>query len=174
MKLFSTTATLLLLLAPLPISATPFGFLFDAQSPITAEDKPIPVDGENPLIYCADPSPNILEIQSVDLTPNPPRAGETLTIEAKGIFHERVEKGAKVLLQVKYGLIYLINQEADLCDQITNVGMECPLEKGEMTITKEVDLPAEIPPGQYDVLADVYTKDKVKITCLKAVKISFH
>jgi hypothetical protein len=72
--------------------------------------------------------------------------GQTLKIEANGFFHERVEKGAKVLLQVKYGLIRLINQEADFCDQITNVDLNCPLEKGDMTFTKEVDLPAQIPP----------------------------
>lgn len=51
-----------------------------------------------------------------------------------------------MLLQVKYGLIRLINQEADLCEQLTNVDLECPLEKGEMTLTKQVDLPAQIPP----------------------------
>jgi hypothetical protein len=73
MKLISTTAALLALLAPLPISATSFGFSFDAQSPIKAQDEKFPVKGDNPLTYCADPSPNILEITSVDLTPNPPQ-----------------------------------------------------------------------------------------------------
>jgi hypothetical protein len=73
-------------------------------------------------------------------------SGETLNITAKGTFLENVERGAKVLLQVKYGLIRLINEEADLCDQIENVDMECPLETGDMTFTKKVDLPKEIPP----------------------------
>lgn len=95
-------------------------------------------------------------------------SGQTLTIKATGTFHETVDVGAKVLLQVKYGLIRLINQEADLCDQITNVDLECPLEKGKMVITKEVDLPKEIPKGRYSVLADVYTAEKEKITCLTA------
>lgn len=49
-------------------------------------------------------------------------------------------------LQVKYGLIRIINQEADLCDNIKNVDLECPLKKGDMTLTKDVDLPKEIPP----------------------------
>jgi len=48
-----------------------------------------------------------------------------------------------------------------------------PLEKGEMKLTKDVDLPREIPPGTYTVLADVYTEDGDKITCLTA-KIAFH
>jgi ML domain len=73
-------------------------------------------------------------------------SGKTLTITAKGTFRKTVEKGAKVLLQVKYGLIKLINQEADLCDEIKNVDLQCPLESGPMTFTKEINLPREIPP----------------------------
>ena len=63
--------------------------------------------------------------------------------------------------------------------------LECPLEAGELVITKNVDLPAEIPPvrsiprlhtdsvlideqGKYTVLADVFTADDVQITCLTA------
>jgi len=59
---------------------------------------------------------------------------------------EDVGPGAYVVLQVKYGLIRLINQEADLCEQVANVDLECPIKKGKTTITKDVDLPKEIPP----------------------------
>jgi hypothetical protein len=128
-------------------------------------------------------------------------SGKTLTITASGTLEEDVEEGAKVHLQVKFGLITLINQEADLCDQVKNVDLSCPLKKGDMTLTKEVDLPAQIPPvctrffglgartraqdcfygvstdkrwqGKYTVLADVYTKDGDKITCLTAT-VWFH
>lgn len=112
-------------------------------------------------------------------------SGTTLSIKAKGNLKQDVEEGAKVHLQVKYGLITLINQETDLCEQIKNVDLECPLKKGDMSFTKDVDLPKEIPPvrcaqsmvnlyisnifqGRYTVLADVFTKDGDKITCLKA------
>jgi len=37
-----------------------------------------------------------------------------------------------------------------------------------MTLSKTVQLPKEIPPGKYTVLADVYTKDNEKITCMTA------
>lgn len=49
-------------------------------------------------------------------------------------------------LQVKYGLIRIINQEADLCETVKNVDLECPLKKGDMVLTKDVELPKEIPP----------------------------
>ncbi|KAF2453643.1 phosphatidylglycerol/phosphatidylinositol transfer protein precursor [Lineolata rhizophorae] len=135
------------------------------------EDLSVP--GDNPLFYCSAPDDDILEIDHVDLSPNPPEAGKTLVISAKGTLSEPIEEGAKVHLQVKYGLITLINQEADLCDQVKNVDLECPLEKGETTLTKEVNLPNEIPPGKYTVLADVFTKDGDKITCLTAT-VAFH
>lgn len=73
-------------------------------------------------------------------------SGKTLVIEAAGTLHERIEKGATVLLEVKYGLITLIRQTADLCEQIENVDLHCPLEKGDMVLKTQVDLPKQIPP----------------------------
>jgi hypothetical protein len=78
-----------------------------------------------------------------------------------------------VHLSVKYGLITIIRQTADLCDTVKNVDLECPIKKGEMSLTKDVDLPKQIPPGKYTVLADVVTKDDKKITCLTAT-VEFH
>jgi len=99
-------------------------------------------------------------------------------------------EGAYINLSVKYGLITLINQRADLCEQMENVDEKCPLE-GVKTITKEVNIPKEVPPvcpgsplpcwialilwvfqGKYAVLADVYDEDDKPITCLKAT-VSF-
>ncbi|MCJ1277202.1 Phosphatidylglycerol/phosphatidylinositol transfer protein [Puttea exsequens] len=135
-------------------------------------DDKASVPGDNPLVFClADTSNDILKIENVDLSPNPPRAGEALSIKANGNFTEVVGEGAYILLQVKYGLIRLINQRADLCEQMKNVDEECPL-SGQKTITKDVELPKEIPPGNYQVFADVLTKDDKKITCLEA-KVHF-
>ena len=100
-------------------------------------------------------------------------SGKGLSISATGNLTQKIESGAKVHLQVKYGLITLINQEADLCDYVTEVDLECPLEEGETKLSKDVDLPKEIPPGKYTVLADVFTADSKKITCLTA-QVQFH
>jgi hypothetical protein len=72
--------------------------------------------------------------------------GSSLTIEAVGTLSEEVGAGAYVVLQVKYGLIRLVNTEADLCDQVSNVDLSCPIKKGKTTIVKDVQLPKEIPP----------------------------
>jgi hypothetical protein len=76
-------------------------------------------------------------------------SGSSLIIQAVGTVFETIEEGAYVELQVKYGLIRLVNTRADLCEQIKNVDLECPIEKGLITITKSVDLPKEIPPVRY-------------------------
>ena len=73
-------------------------------------------------------------------------SGQTLTIEAIGTLKKDIEEGAKVLLQVKYGLIRLVNTEADLCKQVSNVDLECPIKAGPIKLTKDIELPKEIPP----------------------------
>ena len=83
-----------------------------------------------------------------------------------------MEAGAKIFLQVKFGLITLIKTEADLCDELSNLDLSCPLKKGPMNLTKTVTLPSQVPRGKYTIMADVYTDPSVKreeITCLEAV-----
>lgn len=133
-----------------------------------------PVFGENPLHHCkADHSSDILSLEYVNLTPNPPSPGHKLRIEASGILLRDIEEGAYVNLVVKYGLIRLVNVQEDLCKQVSNVDMECPIKKGLVKIVKDVELPREIPPGNYHVTADAFTKDgRDNIICLEA-SVSF-
>jgi len=140
--------------------------LFGSQKVL---DEATKVPGDNPLSFCqAEHADDLLVLDHVNLDPNPPAAGQTLTIEAVGTLLEDVEDGAYVILQVKYGLIRLVNTQANLCEQVSNVDLSCPIKKGNTTITKDVEIPNEIPPGKYTVFADAYTKDKKKIICLEA------
>lgn len=41
---------------------------------IATYDESYSVPGENPLMHCDDPADDILDLQSVDLDPNPPKA----------------------------------------------------------------------------------------------------
>jgi len=153
------------------VTSNSFSNFLGSTDPATNDDEKFQVPGKNPLTFCADPSDYILTIDFVNLTPNPPVAGETLSIVANGTFSKDVEAGAKVFLQVKYGLITLIKQEADLCDQIGNVDLTCPLKKGPMSLTKDVEIPKQVPKGKYTVMADVYTVDKEKVTCMESTVI---
>lgn len=80
-------------------------------------------------------------------------SGQSLTIKASGTLLDKVEKGATVALEVKWGLITLVKQTVDLCDQIKNVDLTCPLEKGKMVLTKQVDLPKQIPPVSHSAFS---------------------
>ncbi|KFY90649.1 hypothetical protein V500_05054 [Pseudogymnoascus sp. VKM F-4518 (FW-2643)] len=155
-------------LAPLLLSTSALAIWNDKQSHLLDDtDKKIP--GVSPLEHCsAEFAGDILTLEHVNLNPNPPLAGQTLTIEALGTFKEPIGKGAYVVIQVKYGLIKLLSTTADLCEQIKEVDLECPIEAGQTKITKEVELPAQIPPGKYTVTADVFTEDDRQITCLSA------
>ncbi|CAK1363859.1 Phosphatidylglycerol/phosphatidylinositol transfer protein [Cercospora beticola] len=160
MKLFSVLSSALLATA------------VTARSTLVKRDDNLSVPGENPLEFCQDPADNILAIKKVDLDPNPPKAGTKLQVAATGVLAEDVEQGAKVAYTVKYGVITILHSTADLCETVANVDLECPLKKGDLTLTKDVDLPAQIPPGTYTVEATVVTKDDKPITCLKA-KVQF-
>ncbi|KAI9824044.1 MAG: Phosphatidylglycerol/phosphatidylinositol transfer protein [Thelocarpon impressellum] len=161
-------STLLALLFSSLVASESLSF-FGSQKPLQGQHDSLAVPGESPLEFCLEKhDDDLLVIEYVNLTPNPPKPGATLTIEAAGVFKEDIEEGAYVNLQVKYGLIRLVNTKADLCEQIKQVELDCPIKAGETVLTNEVDIPKEVPPGKYTVLADVYTKDDRKITCLTA------
>ncbi|POS78553.1 ML domain-containing protein [Diaporthe helianthi] len=166
-----------------------FGLNFGGNQVTVNEDLKIP--GDSPLELCPKAhDKDVITIDKVDLVPNPPKAGHDLIIKASGTVSEPIEEGAYVALQVKYGLIRLISTKADLCEQVKNVDLECPIDSGNLTLTKTVELPKEIPnvrkltslfvrdvsanlraQGKYTVLADVYTKDDKPITCLTATVV---
>ncbi|KAF2973565.1 hypothetical protein GQX73_g62 [Xylaria multiplex] len=143
------------------------GSWFGTDDVTVNEAKKVP--GDSPLQFCdTDHAKDTVHIEKVDLLPNPPESGAKLIIHATGTVFEPIEKGAYVKLTVKYGLIRLISTTADLCDQVENVDLKCPIEKGVLSITKAVDIPKEVPPGTYNVFADVYNSDDTPITCLEA------
>lgn len=73
-------------------------------------------------------------------------SGKPLDITASGEVKTTIESGAYVKLVVKYGLIQLLSTTADLCEQLGNVDLSCPLEPGNLNLTKSVDMPSAIPP----------------------------
>jgi len=143
------------------------GGWFDSQDVVVTDATKVP--GDNPLEFCTtDQSEDTVHIEKVDLSPNPPETGAKLTIHATGTVFEPIEEGAEVNLIVKYGLIRLVKTTADLCEQIKEVDLECPIKKGVLSITKEVEIPKEVPPGKYNVYAEVVNADGTPITCLQA------
>lgn len=159
------------LLSLLSASATALSLSGRGDQSVIVNDE-LDVPGQSPLKFCeADRANDIITIEEVILNPNPPLAGATLTISARGTVKETIVDGAYVKLQVKYGYIKLLDTTADLCKEIKNVDLDCPIEEGPIEIVKDIDLPKEIPPGKYIVTADVFSKDDDHITCLTATVV---
>ncbi|KAF3989169.1 hypothetical protein FT663_03616 [Candidozyma haemuli var. vulneris] len=134
--------------------------------PSNDDERPIP--GNSPIIQCDAQTPQLLDLQKVVIDPNPPAKGQNLTFVAEGVLKQAVTDGAYVEVDVRYGFIRLIHQTYDLCDEVHNVDLECPIKKGAQTISKSVAIPEEVPPGKYLVVARAYSKEDVLITCLTA------
>lgn len=133
------------------------------------DTKPIP--GDSPIEVCDASEKQLLHLDEVIVTPNPPVAGQNLTFTAVGTLDKTIEEGAYVEVEVRYGFIKLIHQTYDLCEEIVKVDLQCPIKLGKQTITKNVEIPEEVPPGKYLVVARAYTKDDEYITCLTATII---
>jgi len=119
---------------------------------------------------CGEPD-DILTVKYMNFDPNPPIKGDNLTFEFQGFLKEEVGEGSIVELSVKYGAIKLLNKKYDLCELAPQIDKECPLQAGEITIQKTVQLPDDIPPGKYNVLAKIHTADDRPVACVNGVVV---
>ena len=155
--------------------ATSRNLLFSGNSQTAlSETQGDAIPGDNPLTYCESTEDYILDIEYVNITPNPPKIGESFEVEAKGTLNKEVTEGAYIMLEVSFGFIKLVKQTIGLCDQVGAVNLTCPISKGDVKILKDAEVPKEAPPGAYTIRADVYTVDNEKITCLFGEKIQMH
>lgn len=126
------------------------------------------IPGGSPIALCDTEEDQLLNIEYIKIDPKLPTRGANLTISAAGTLSKDIVEGAYVIVDVRYGYVRLLKQTIDLCEEIENVDMECPLEAGYQKLTKQIELPNEIPPGKYFVEARAYDIEDELITCLKA------
>jgi len=74
MKFIAAATSLLVAASTANALATPWLDSITGNSQTALADEPLPVKGDNPLLYCAAPAEYILDIDYVDLSPNPPSA----------------------------------------------------------------------------------------------------
>ncbi|PWN49531.1 hypothetical protein IE53DRAFT_306603, partial [Violaceomyces palustris] len=91
----------------------------------------------------------IVEVESIAITPDPPRPGQNLTVIAKGVVSEEISDGSVADVVVKLGLIKLLTKSFDVCEEarVNKAEIQCPVSPGEYQIQQTVALPREIPPG---------------------------
>uniref|UniRef100_A0A1D1ZGK6 Phosphatidylglycerol/phosphatidylinositol transfer protein n=1 Tax=Anthurium amnicola TaxID=1678845 RepID=A0A1D1ZGK6_9ARAE len=142
-------------------------FINEAVSYLGEALSPPPVIQTETITDCGRSS-DILQIHYIEIRPDPPQKGQELTIDAAGFLTEVVDQGSYVDVVVKLGLIRLLQRRYDLCDEVTKVDKQCPLE-GYQTLHHSLELPKEIPPGRYIVDVNAFTPDHRKIGCLKVI-----
>jgi len=123
------------------------GILNIVQEPKLQPFDSTKVPGKSPVALCSlSPSDDLVDIKYINLNPNPPQAGQNLTIDAMGILKIDIEEGAYANFEVKYGFIKLLSGTADLCEKAAEVNLECPIGKGQVNVQKLIELPSQIPP----------------------------
>ncbi|KAI9138695.1 ML domain-containing protein [Paraphysoderma sedebokerense] len=118
-----------------------------------------------------DPKDDLLKIEEIRITPDPPRKGEKFRVYVKGHLSGTLDKGSIIKVVVKLGrFIQIFRTTLDLCDEAGKADKQCPLQSGEHIVDKDFELPADIdiPQGTYVVDINVYNQDGQHVTCLEA------
>ncbi|VDB86513.1 unnamed protein product [Peniophora sp. CBMAI 1063] len=122
---------------------------------------------------CGSPS-DAVQIESIVVSPDPPKPGEDMTVTVKGTAVETIKEGAYADVTVKLGLIKLLQKEFDICEEArnANASITCPVEEGYYTVVQTVTLPKEIPQAKFTVAVKGYTVDDDDLFCLN-LKVDF-
>ncbi|KAF5359309.1 hypothetical protein D9756_003361 [Leucocoprinus leucothites] len=112
-----------------------------------------------------------IQIESVEVTPNPPKPGGEITVKVNARATEVIEDGAYAHVTVKLGLIKLLTKEFDLCEEArkAELSVQCPVQPGHYTVEHKVTLPKEVPRAKFTVDVLGYTVDDDDLMCLKLV-----
>ncbi|EIM92953.1 uncharacterized protein STEHIDRAFT_117878 [Stereum hirsutum FP-91666 SS1] len=109
-----------------------------------------------------------IQIESIDVSPDPPKPGENMTVTVKASAQELIAEGAYADVTVKLGLIKLLQKSFDLCEEARNAetSVQCPVEPGSYTVEQTVALPAQIPQAKFRVHVDGFTVDDDPLVCV--------
>ncbi|MET9672425.1 ML domain-containing protein [Streptomyces sp. NPDC006482] len=109
-----------------------------------------------------------LQIETVTVTPDPPKPGSEVKLTVKGTAQEAIEDGAFFDVTVKLGLIKLLQKRFDLFQELRNGSPDDgwsanpdpaggPIKPGDLELTFTLQLPREIPRAKFTLNARGYT-----------------
>jgi len=103
-------------------------------------------------------------IGDVQITPDPPKKGQNLTVAFKGILDEDVSAGT-IDITVKYSVITLLSKTENLCT-FDPAEVKCPIPKGNFGLKVSELIPGDAPPGSYTGKAIIKDQSKAEIACI--------
>ncbi|PRP81027.1 hypothetical protein PROFUN_11179 [Planoprotostelium fungivorum] len=113
---------------------------------------------------CAGPD-DLVKIGSLTFTPDPPVAGQSLTISGAGTLASDVTNGT-INLYVEVDELPLLNVTVPLCDVLAKTELPCPVAAGTHTLTLKVTIPGTTPSGDYVANVRVFNQDNAELTCV--------
>jgi len=135
------------------------------------------VMGVDPVTWkdCSKPDAHSV-LKSLDINPQPPVLGQTLTITGKGVLDEEVTSGDYTLI-MKYQGIQILTHTHSVCGDdtinlplglgtITVHGLNCPQAAGDIVLYQTADLPKNTPGGQYEIDFSAVDDKKEQLTCV--------
>ncbi|KAL6926786.1 hypothetical protein ACO0SA_004892 [Hanseniaspora valbyensis] len=130
-----------------------------------------PIEGNTPLEQCEVSESHILDIETIEMVPQPPKIGKQLVMTAKGVTTDVITEGSYIEVTVKLGLIQILKKNFDLCELLLDnddLGLECPVSPGVYELYKEVEIPEQAPAGKYVVLVRAFNggDDSENIGCV--------
>ncbi|KAI0067734.1 hypothetical protein BV25DRAFT_1876416 [Artomyces pyxidatus] len=164
--------SLLALLALTYLSATR-ATPFESQEALVLNGPPVHTTEGWSWIDCGLET-DAIQIQSIDVSPDPPKPGQNMTVTVVAAAQGKVEDGAYADVTVKLGLIKLLQKQFDLCEEArkADTTVQCPVEEGSYTVVQTVELPKEIPQAKFAVSVRAYTKDDDDLFCVD-LKVDF-
>jgi hypothetical protein len=88
---------------------------------------------------------DLLKLDELTLTPDPPKKGSKVNIAFKGELKDTITPGAKLNIKVKWGIIQVIDKTYDFCEEAKKFGASCPMYTGPQSLSQSLDVPSSVP-----------------------------
>ncbi|MFF7638414.1 ML domain-containing protein [Kitasatospora sp. NPDC008050] len=119
-----------------------------------------------------------LQIESITVTPDPPKPGADLKGVIKATVTAEITDGAYAEVTVKLGLVRLLQKRYDLFAELKKDGSPwsltadsgggAPVAPGKVELTFDGSLPREIPRAKFTISVRAYTVDDEDLAALDA------
>ncbi|KAJ8767931.1 hypothetical protein K2173_020871 [Erythroxylum novogranatense] len=110
--------------------------------------------------YCDKKGDYGVEVQGVEIFPNPVVSGKPATFNISGSTGQAIS-GGKVVIDVSYFSIHVHTEIHDLCEEIS-----CPVAVGSFVLSHTQTLPAFTPPGSYTLKMTMRDDKDEMLTCV--------
>ncbi|KAJ3079673.1 Phosphatidylglycerol/phosphatidylinositol transfer protein, partial [Quaeritorhiza haematococci] len=109
-----------------------------------------------PFNLCGGNEPSVFALDTLAMSPNPPRPGDNVTLFASGYLLEPITSSATLRADVKFGLITIWSQSVNICNGAATralstslgiqpqVAVECPIASGYVAMNLTVPVPSNV------------------------------